>query len=44
MRSFEYVMQDNKYLVKLVNLKGIMIKEENNIEIIKLLPPEYLYK
>lgn len=29
--------------MKLVNLKGIIIREEDNLEIIKLLPPECLY-
>ncbi|CAD8192150.1 unnamed protein product [Paramecium octaurelia] len=44
LKSFEYIQGSNGGLiVKLVNVKGIIIREENNLEIIKLLPPECLY-
>ncbi|CAD8116892.1 unnamed protein product [Paramecium sonneborni] len=44
LKSFEYILSNNGgVIVKLVNLKGIIIKEEDNLEIIKFLPPECLY-
>ncbi|CAD8081144.1 unnamed protein product [Paramecium primaurelia] len=44
LKSFQYIQSSNGgVIVKLVNLKGIILREEDNLEIIKLLPPECLY-
>lgn len=44
MKSFSYKIQnDSSYLIKLVDLKGIVLKEDDDVDIIKFTPPEYLY-
>ncbi|CAD8124276.1 unnamed protein product [Paramecium sonneborni] len=43
LKSFEYMYFDNRVVVKLANLKAMYIKDQENFEIVKLLPPECLY-
>ncbi|CAD8206282.1 unnamed protein product [Paramecium pentaurelia] len=43
LKSFEYVYQNDRIVVKLTNLRSIYYKDLTNFEVIKLLPPECLY-
>ncbi|CAK57121.1 unnamed protein product (macronuclear) [Paramecium tetraurelia] len=44
LKSFQYMNLNNRLVVKLTNLKTIYCKDLTNIEVIKLLPPECLYR
>lgn len=44
MKSFSYKIQnDSSYLIKLIDLKGIIVKQDDDVDKIKFTPPEYLY-